>query len=169
MEPRLHQDRPVMTMKTFAYTSLVSMALIASACGRGSESAPDGIFFPTVPELDAYPTALMTGTLELNEGCLIVRAGKERWLLLWPPSYSARTAQDGAIEILSEDGALVAATGRSISIGGGEMDSAELTGQAIPDRCGSHFWLVSPADVAPAARPKTIQDERGRRQGGGVR
>jgi hypothetical protein len=130
-------------------------AMTAIGCAS-DPSAPRGVFFPTVPVSDSYPTALMRGTLLLDDGCLFVTSGSERWLLLWPEGYTAR--RDGeAIEIFTEDRGPIARVGQPIRIGGGErrpreMGGAaaaersvtELTGEDIPERCGDLYWIVSP-------------------------
>jgi hypothetical protein len=118
--------------------------------------APDGVFFPTVPIGDAYPAGEIEGVLELQSGCLFVARPEDRWLLLWPEGFTARTAE-GNIEVLDEEGDLVARAGDHIRLGGGETNplevggtaqaedrATELTGQDIPERCGDLYWLVSP-------------------------
>jgi len=123
-----------------------------AACGANSPDAPPGIFFPTVPAQDAYPTALMGGVLEVRSRCIFV----DRWLLLWPEGYTARLA-NGRLEVLDETRDVVAIESAQIRVGGGETnpvevggaDAAErwatdLTGLNIPERCGDLYWIVSP-------------------------
>jgi hypothetical protein len=130
--------------------------LLTSACGSTEPVAPDGVFFPTVPIGDAYPAGEIEGVLELQSGCLFVARPEDRWLLLWPEGFTARTAE-GDIEVLDEEGDLVARAGDHIRLGGGETNplevggtaqaedrATELTGQDIPERCGDLYWLVSP-------------------------
>jgi hypothetical protein len=63
----------------------------------------------------------------------------------------------GSIEVLNDDGDVIATTGREVSVGGGETNptevggaaasdgwARELSGDQIPERCGSLYWLVSP-------------------------
>jgi hypothetical protein len=40
------------------------LAATAAACAADPPGAPTGIFFPTVPIGDAYPSGLMDGVLE---------------------------------------------------------------------------------------------------------
>jgi len=136
---------------------MLCLTLVLAACGADGPVAPEGIFFPTVPRQDAYPTALMSdGVLEERSGCLFMVVGKERWLLLWPEGYTAKTAQ-GRIEVLDEDGGLVGTEGERLSVAGGEMNPVEvggaaaahewatgMTGGDIPERCGDLYWLVAP-------------------------
>ena len=136
---------------------LLALAILcAPACGSVGRTAPDGVFFPTVPVGNAYPAGEIQGMLELRSGCLFVTRPEDRWLLLWPEGYTAREAQ-GAIEILDEEDDLVAREGDQIRLGGGERrpieiggtaeaerNASELTGADIPERCGDLFWLVAP-------------------------
>ncbi|MFL5736539.1 MAG: hypothetical protein ACJ76P_04295 [Actinomycetota bacterium] len=115
-----------------------------------------GIFFPTVPIGNAYPAALISGTLEERNRCLDVGSGREHWLLLWPRGYQARVV-NRRVQVSDQDGRLVGRVGDEIELGGGEGRpsetggaaaserwATELTGVDIPERCGDLYWLVSP-------------------------
>jgi hypothetical protein len=136
--------------------AFVLLALMSAACGERPPVASASIFFPTVPIGDAYPAGEIDGTFQERSGCLFVEATGDRWLLLWPEGTSARIV-DGAIEVLDEDGEVVAREGGPVRFGGGEGRprevggvaaaeawASELTGQDIPERCGDLYWLVSP-------------------------
>ena len=131
------------------------MAISVPACGPDEPAAPPGIFFPTVPIGDAYPTALMEGVLEERAGCLVVTAHQDHWLLLWPEGYTARVAE-GQLDVLDESGE--GRVGEPLRVGGGETNpievggaaeaerwASELTGLDIPERCGDLYWIVSPS------------------------
>ena len=63
------------------FVSLVVCLVIASslaACTRSEPSAPDGLFFPTVRRLDAYPAALLSGRLAERSGCLVAARREAR-------------------------------------------------------------------------------------------
>jgi hypothetical protein len=134
----------------------LAIGVMAAACGSDSATAPEGIFFPTVPLEDAYPAALMDGVLHVRSGCVFAEAPNDSWLLLWPEGYTARYG-DGRLEVLDAAGNVVARDGERIRIGGGEtrptevggVEAAEgwatdLTGADIPERCGDLYWIVSP-------------------------
>jgi hypothetical protein len=138
----------------FAWLAFL-IALVA--CGPRQPSAPDGLFFPTVPRQDVYPTGLLSAHLEQQSGCLFATDGKDRWLLLWPEGYSARTAPDKRVQVLNEDGKVIGTVGETLTVGGGETNPIEvggnaaadewaqgLTGQQTPSTCGHLYWLVSP-------------------------
>jgi hypothetical protein len=133
---------------------LVGLAM--PACAADAPAAPAGIFFPTVPIGEAYPAALMEGVLEVEDGCVYVANGGERWLALWPEGYTA-TRSEGRLDVRDGDGTPVAREGMHVTLGGGEVNPVEVggsaastryateqTGQVVPDRCGDLFWLVSP-------------------------
>ncbi|HEY6567712.1 MAG TPA: hypothetical protein VI341_09360 [Actinomycetota bacterium] len=132
------------------------LLLAAAGCDSGEPSAPPGIFFPTVPIGDAYPSALIGGVIEARSGCLFISAHEESWLLLWPQGYTAQEV-GGEVEVTDEDGERVGRVGDEVRLGGGEgnptemggSDAAErwasdLAGVDIPERCGDLYWLVSP-------------------------
>lgn len=132
------------------------LAVMAVACAAERPSSPPGIFFPTVPIGDEYPGALIEGVLEVRSGCVFVAAHEDRWLLLWPEG-SRHENVDGELEILDENGKVVARAGERLRVGGGETNPIEvggsgaaerwatdLTGVDIPERCGDLYWIVSP-------------------------
>ena len=126
---------------------VVCLAVAASlvACSRVGPSAPDGLFFPTVPRQDAYPAALFSGRLVEHSGCLV--GGKGGPVLLWPDGYTARTAQDGRTQVLDENDAVVGTVGENVSLGGGNVGASFDTRatQQTPEACGHDYWLVAPS------------------------
>jgi hypothetical protein len=146
-----------MTSRSMPRWTLITLVMLCvSTCGSTEPSAPDGVFFPTVPIGNEYPAGEIEGMLELRSGCLFVARPEDRWLILWPEGYTAREVQ-GRIEILDEEGDLVAREGEQIHVGGGERNpleiggtaeaeryASEATGQDIPERCGDLYWLVAP-------------------------
>jgi len=141
---------------------VVLLALVGAACEDPAKFAPErpesefSIFFPTVPQQDSYPTALIEGTLEARNRCLFVTRDGERWLLLWPKGY--RPLWDGVrLRVFGAKGALVGQAGEPIRLVGGEERpsevggaaaaerwASELTGLPMPDRCGDLYWIVFP-------------------------
>lgn len=66
-------------------------------------ASPPGIFFPTVPIGDEYPSGLMEGVLEVRSGCVFISAHGDLWLLLWPAGYSARLVGSGGRRLPQRD------------------------------------------------------------------
>ena len=131
------------------FISLVVCLVVASslaACSRAGPSAPDGLFFPTVRRLDAYPAALLTAQLAERSGCLVA-GGKGGPVLLWPDGYTAKTSPDGRTQVLDEDGTVVATVGEPLMLGGGQVGASFDTTafQQTPEACGHHYWLVAPS------------------------
>lgn len=123
---------------------MVATSLVA--CSRAEPSAPDGLFFPTVRRLDAYPSALLTAQLAERSGCLVA-GGKGGSVLLWPDGYTAKTGPNGRTQVLDENGTVVATVGEPLMLGGGEV-GASFDTQAFrqtPTACGHHYWLVAPS------------------------
>ena len=122
-----------------AATSLV-------ACTRAGPSAPDGLFFPTVRRLDAYPSALLSGRLQERSGCLVA-PGRKGSVLLWPDGYTASTGQQGRMQVLDENGTVIGRVGEKVALGGGEVGASFDTRafQQTPEACGHHYWLVAPS------------------------
>ena len=131
------------------FISLVVCLMVASslaACSRAGPSAPDGLFFPTVPRQDAYPAALLSAQLAEHAGCLLA-GGKRGSVLLWPDGYTAKTGQDGRTQVLDENGMVVGTVGQKVTLGGGTVGASfdTLAYEQTPDGCGHHYWLVAPS------------------------
>ena len=124
---------------------LVIAPLVAS-CTRSEPSVPDGLFFPTVRRLDAYPAALLTAQLAERSGCLVAGV-KHGSVLLWPDGYTAKTGPDGRTQVLDENGTVVATVGEPLMLGGGEVGASFDTQafQQTREGCGHHYWLVAPS------------------------
>ena len=131
------------------FVSLVVCLVVATslaACSHPGPSAPEGLFFPTVRRLDAYPAALLTSQLEERSGCLVA-GGKGGSVLLWPDDYTAKTGPDGRTQVLDENGTVVATVGEPLMLGGGQVGASFDTRayQQTPEACGHHYWLVAPS------------------------
>ena len=89
--------------------------------------------------------ALLSGVLELERGCLWIRAGTQRYLAIWPPGTTV-ALRDGRAVVTTPRGA--ATVGDRILVGGGERkDIADVQGalgRDAPADCGSDlYWIVS--------------------------
>ena len=122
---------------------LVAFSLVA--CDAGPSGEKDGastrsqdstaassdaeVFFPTIPEQDAVPTALTGGELALDgKGCLrITRSGKpgpQDLVPIWPSSFEPDTS-GGEVRILDGE-RVVAQVGKVVELGGDETSAKVL-------------------------------------------
>lgn len=149
----------------------VLATLAASACSSPSSSldhdlleeadqvaARDGQgihLLVQLENLDAYPSALYRGGLEVDAGgCIRLAESTGSTTVLWPKGFRARTV-GGRIDILDERGVVVGRIGQEFRMGGGGVPSLhEGLGFTAADqelavsRCPGGFWLVTPGTVA---------------------
>ena len=138
-----------MTSKT-----LLATVIVFTACS-GDPVAPPGIHFPTYDAGGPHPLALLDATLEVEDGCVYIAKGGERWIGLWPNDLRVELEGD-LVQIVDGDGQVLAAEGEPIRAGGGERRASELGGFAeledwfgriggtrLPRECGDLTWQVS--------------------------
>lgn len=128
---------------TRARASAVAILIAISGCGPFSSEVDPAA------SAGAETVILLTGQLEplgcpaaLIEGQLIqdasagsaVMVGSTSMRIRWPVGYSGRRAA-GEVEILDQQGRVVARTGTRIRLGGGEMEPG--------------VWLACPDPVTP--------------------
>lgn len=151
-------------------TLAVLAALAASACSSPSSLDRDlleeadqvaardeqGIhLLVQLEDLDAYPSALYRGGLEVDAGgCIRLAESTGPTTVLWPKGFRARTV-GGRIDILDPQGDVVGRTGQELRMGGGGVPSLHeglgftAADQALAvSRCPGGFWLVTPGTVA---------------------
>jgi hypothetical protein len=135
---------------------LVTVLITSTSCHDNSfTTAPTAPYFPVQKEPDPsyiYPAALAEGKLVLDNSNLRLKPswGKgDVWskgeLLVWPYGYSLRI-NGKQIQIIDNDGQLVARVGDKIKVGGGEVPAEIVeiyTGKRPPDECPGPYWLVS--------------------------
>jgi hypothetical protein len=84
------------------------------------------------------------GTLTSDsKGCLVV----DEAVLVWPKGYTARTPSPGTVEVLNQDGTVVARTGAKISAGGGRSEVG-ASGPCVDERDSNSVFQVN--DELPA-------------------
>jgi hypothetical protein len=81
---------------------------------------------------DESLAALVTGTLAIQDGCLVLNAGETVYLVIWPPGTSWEDASDTVLV----DGR-IARVGESVTLDGGE-------GEAGPVNASD--WIVPPSE-----------------------
>ena len=143
---------------------MLAAAIAAAGCQAVDLPILSGnVFFPQPAPHDG-PTVMMaalgSGTLTLENGCLWLRYGAERDLIIWPPLYRL-TMSDGRLAVLDGTGAEFAVVGDAITIGGGELTNAggaadvnlwveSRIGESIPPPCRlGRYWDAAggPGDV----------------------
>ena len=92
-----------------------------------------------------YPAALlMEATLVLEEDCLLLRAGTEAWVPLWPMEVTIAIGESGPAASIQDR---PIAGSEPAAIGGGEIAlgfAEELAGRDIDSRCpAGAVWLVA--------------------------
>lgn len=118
--------------------SFLALALcLLSAC-----TSPTVAYFPVRQDSGPSPLALNSGKLVLKDGCFRLAWPGSSELLIWPHGYTYRVS-GSRIDILNENGAVVAHSGQFIKLGGGEVPSIQyLTGTRPPENCPGPYWLV---------------------------
>lgn len=102
---------------------------------------------------DAQPSgsggdaALLTGILELSDGCLLIKADgdSKRFSPVWPYEYSYKEVT-GNVEIINGSGEVVARVGERVGVSGSEFSSIAYA-EAEKDvsgnlNCPKPFWNV---------------------------
>jgi hypothetical protein len=145
-----------MSIAGTAVTRTCAVALMCTsfvACADSGPNAPDGIYLPTLAdEADAWPAALITGTLKESNGCIVMDdGGRDDALLIWAKGTRAERAEDGILRIVIDDDD-VFSVGDHVELGGGfvgesrgEISHAEtLIGSTILERCRQEagYWIT---------------------------
>jgi hypothetical protein len=117
------------------------VAIVFTGCQTG---IPD-LFVPQYNPMMQRSTAVLTGRLVVEEGCIWIQTDTQRWLALWPTTIRIRTG-----EPLTVVGNCVeVAAGEQITVGGGGYEPANvgfvegLIRESIHKRCRGNAWLVT--------------------------
>jgi hypothetical protein len=105
-------------------------------------------YFPIQKEShDIFPLGAIEGTLAVENGSLRVARNDATGITtlpIWPSGYSYRV-KNGKVEVLDDEGVIVARTSDRVSIGGGEAEASSLDqsiAQPLPGDCPGPYWLV---------------------------
>jgi hypothetical protein len=139
-----------MTKHTFSQL-LITLLLALTACTSTSPSNPNQtIFFPRQEKTKgerAVMEADITGRLVLVNNCIRINHAYSdtSYLLIFPPDFNM-TINNGSIDILNEDGKIVADFADQVRLGGGEIKSLsmlpEFIQKQIPPQCPGPYWVV---------------------------
>jgi hypothetical protein len=123
----------------------ICIMLLLPCMTLGCHSAEsDTPYFP-VARGETGMEALATGTLVLENGYLRLTTEGSSELIIWPEGYSLNMEGD-EIQILDEDGQVVARAGDTISAAGGEMGWINVLwvkGGFLPFNCQGPYWVSS--------------------------
>jgi len=88
-------------------------------------------------------TALLIGTLRLEEGCLYVQplGGGGNLVPIWQPGYTLRIAGDQVL-VINESGEVAAQVGEEVYMGGGGGSIDTWVQQQIPSACQGDYWIA---------------------------
>jgi hypothetical protein len=114
------------------------------------------VFFPKQrPVPIGYPDSMGRGVLEVDgEGCLRVKATADDpgYVTLWPAAFEL-DADAAPIQVLNENGKVVARVGRKVVMGGGTVGQETLqenqvldeqTRRLLFERCPGPYFLAAP-------------------------
>jgi hypothetical protein len=104
------------------------------------------IYFPKQPPSNSYMTALLEGTLILDEnGCLSVKDQTgDAHLILWRSDFELQVGSEG-IEVLNDEGQVAARVGEEVRAGGGEGSASAIPGMPL-DACPGPYWSLGDID-----------------------
>ena len=112
------------------------------------------------------PEALVRGTLVLTDNCIRLERDKSlaNYLLIWPPDFNIRF-ENSAVEIVNEDGKIVASLGDDVEMGGGEIHLLSLLDgfiqEQVPPQCPGPYWMVGEGFTRIVVDPKNWTDPIG--------
>lgn len=135
--------RPILAHKLWPSKAIFILLLLVTVMFATACTPPSITYFPVQQESGApSPAALGAGKLVLKDGCLRLEWGGTSHLLIWPHGYDYRIS-GGNIEVLDENGQVVARTGQYKKFGGGEVPSIKLlTGSSPPENSRGPYWMV---------------------------
>jgi hypothetical protein len=111
--------------------SLIAAVILAAL---GACSSPDAVTLATSRAgafVSGCPAARIDGVLLIDEGAgTAIVAGEDLYGVIWPSGFSGHRSA-GVIEVLDEDGHVVARTGESVALSGGM-----ITGDRRWSTCG---------------------------------
>ncbi|HEV8053264.1 MAG TPA: hypothetical protein VGP30_00385, partial [Candidatus Limnocylindrales bacterium] len=118
----------------------------STTTGEGSEDwGPLAI----VPEPQGFGDALTSGTLQITDECVLLEAGDELELLVWPADRTTWLAADRVISFENTDGSKnQLRDGDAVSFGGGG-DSTREGGTSAADWVEGIDWVSRPAASCP--------------------
>jgi hypothetical protein len=142
---RIHAKNVVVHATNLLLSSIAGLLVIACSA---AEPAPSDPSLPVIAQYseasNAFPTALIRGTVVEQDGCIRLRTSDDARgrLLMWQPSH--RVHRNGErIEIVDGKGKVIARVGESIDLGGGEMPAIEnYLKSPIPPACTGPYWMV---------------------------
>jgi len=126
-------------------TAPVTVATVTTLPTIDDSRLPFDVYRHTLRPEDGYPAALLTeATLAIEEDCLLLRAGTDAWVPLWPLEVTIDIGESGPSASIQDR---PIAGSEPAAIGGGEIAlsfAEELAGRAISNSCpADKVWLVA--------------------------
>lgn len=123
------------------------LAVVLIACSPTPDQSASDVYLPTyMLSGDAVPAGDIEGQLTLEEDCLWIDTGEQRYLALWPEGSEIDAHGDSISVILPAGDTLT--VGGSIYVGGGEVTDQDflvtLVDSPVPEVCsGQPGWLIT--------------------------
>lgn len=138
-------------MRRLALAAVAALPLALVACqATGTPVTVNDVTLLRYAPQDGLPTALMTGTLEIRNGCVWIENEQLTSLLLWPPDTTLESV-DGELHIRLRS-TFDATDGTPVALGGGiqpDRAAVERLVGTIPPACVSDdVWIVSSASTS---------------------
>ena len=138
-----------------ALSAMIIPVIVLACLGCNGDKSLSVDYFPVKQE-PAKTSFLESfeAKLEYQDGYIIIKHKLFFWIKhypVWPYGYSYQV-NDGEVEVLDENGVMVARTGSKSSFGGGETTTAAVSSslvEPLPDdynRDGK-IWIVSEASL----------------------
>ena len=111
------------------------------------------IIFPQSQTQSSAGEALLIGEVVVVDSCLRVdaRESSTDYIPIWPNGFSLRD-ENGIVEVLNEQGQVVARVGEEIQAGGGgiprdsDMSWILPLAKPLPELCPGQYWAIGQVD-----------------------
>ena len=128
-----------------AYLKLTAESTVEPTIDAGTAASPPVLL---VTAAIAGDFARAEGVVTTHDECVFLRSGNSEMLVAWPRGTSARVAGDGRVEILNQDGDIIAREGQEVVLGGGSLSGPEGPGYSelvsqVPESCRTgEVWVT---------------------------
>jgi hypothetical protein len=139
---RLKRRRRVEQLVAAIAVSITGIALaVVSPLLHGNQASPTDTDHSLTLPLGDWPTdgstllAAVGGALAVNPAdCVYIRQAGEDYGALWPAGFSSQSTKDGVIEVVDDQGRVVASSRADFVASGGYLSLAEAS-SAVANKC----------------------------------
>ncbi len=136
-------------LRLLTYTLALSVLTVGCTgmfAASETQAADDVYFLSNKQPSGGGDAALLTGTLELSQNCLVIEADfGTSYSPVWPYEYSYKRGASG-VEVVDVSGEVVARVGERVGVGGsgfGPVAYSELNKHVFGNlNCPKPFWNV---------------------------